>query len=86
MKTPGPEFLFSEAEASNFIKNETLAQVFSCEFWEISKNTFLQNSSERLLQYLDNILGLNFWMLFQSLNIKDTFTANLCKATLRNFN
>ena len=26
--------------ACNFIKKETLAQVFSCEFWEISKNTF----------------------------------------------
>ena len=25
----------------NFIKKETLAQVFSCEFCEISKNTFL---------------------------------------------
>ena len=24
----------------NFIKNETLAQTFSCEFCEISKNTF----------------------------------------------
>ena len=24
----------------NFIKKETLAQVFSCEFYEISKNTF----------------------------------------------
>ena len=24
----------------NFIKNETLAQVFSCEFCEISQNTF----------------------------------------------
>ena len=29
-----PESLF------NFIKKETLAQVFSCEFCEISKNTF----------------------------------------------
>ena len=28
-------------EACNFIKKETLAQVFSCEFYEISKNTFL---------------------------------------------
>ena len=27
-------------EAFNFIKKETLAQVFSCEFCEISKNTF----------------------------------------------
>ena len=26
--------------ACNFIKKETLAQVFSCEFWEISKNAF----------------------------------------------
>ena len=30
-------FLF---KACNFIKNEVLAQVFSCEFCEISKNTF----------------------------------------------
>ena len=29
----------------NFIKKETLAQVFSCEFCEISKNIFLQNAS-----------------------------------------
>ena len=29
-----------QAEACNFIKKETLAQVFSCEFWEISKNNF----------------------------------------------
>ena len=26
--------------ACNFIKKDTLAQVFSCEFCEISKNTF----------------------------------------------
>ena len=30
------------------IKKETLAQVFSYEFCEISKNTFLQYTSERL--------------------------------------
>ena len=28
-------------EACNFIKKDTLAQVFSCEFCEIFKNTFL---------------------------------------------
>ena len=28
-------------EACNFIKKETLAQVVSCEFCEISKNTFV---------------------------------------------
>ena len=27
-------------EACNFIKKETLAQVFSCEFCQVSKNTF----------------------------------------------
>ena len=29
-----------QAPACNFIKKETLAQVFSCEFCETSKNTF----------------------------------------------
>ena len=38
--------------ACNFIQKQTLAQVFSCEFYEISKNTFLQNNS-----------GGCFWML-----------------------
>ena len=28
-------------QACNFIKKETVAQVFSCEFCEISKNTFV---------------------------------------------
>ena len=33
------------------LRKETLAQVFSCEFCEISKHTFLQNTSkQRLLQ------------------------------------
>ena len=35
-----PEPFFNKAQACNFIKKETLAQVFSCEFWNISKNTF----------------------------------------------
>ena len=37
------------AWACNFIKKETQAQMFSCEFCEISKNTFLQNPFELLL-------------------------------------
>ena len=32
--------LFFNKVAGNFIKKETLAQVFSSEFYEISKNTF----------------------------------------------
>ena len=32
------------SEACNFIKKETLAQVLSCEFCEISKNTFFDRT------------------------------------------
>ena len=32
-------------QAYNFIKKETLAQVFSCEFWEIFKNTFFSKNT-----------------------------------------
>ena len=35
------ESLLQESKICNFIKKETLAQVFSFEFCEISKNTFL---------------------------------------------
>ena len=31
--------ILQNSQKNNFIKKETLAQVFSCEFWEISKNT-----------------------------------------------
>ena len=34
----------SMCEACNFIKKECLAQIFSCEFCEISKNTFFYRS------------------------------------------
>ena len=35
-----PEVFCVKNQACSFIKKETLAQVFSCEFGEISKNTF----------------------------------------------
>ena len=37
-KTPVPVIKL-KAKAFNFIKREALAQMFSCEFYEISKNT-----------------------------------------------
>ena len=38
-KTPKPEPLFNKlAEACNFIKKKTLAEIFFCEYCEISKN------------------------------------------------
>ena len=42
-------FLIKLQAPCNFIKKETLAQAFSCEFCEISKTPFLQNTSGRLL-------------------------------------
>ena len=40
-------------QACNFIKKETLVQVLSWEFCEISKDSFLQNTSGRLLLWLN---------------------------------
>ena len=34
------DFYLEQPQACNFIKSETLAQVFSCEFCEISQKTF----------------------------------------------
>ena len=41
-----------QVDACNVIKKETLAQVFSCGFCEIFKNTFFKNTSWRLLHYI----------------------------------
>ena len=48
------------SRACNFIKKETLTQVFSCEFSEISKNTFFTEhvwatDSIKLLIYTETI-------------------------------
>ena len=58
-RPPPPPFLVTPLktcarvshDACIVIKKETLAQVFSCEFCDISKNTFLQNISGRLLLF-----------------------------------
>ena len=39
-KHPCQSLFLIESQPCNFIKKETLAQVFSCEFCKISKNTF----------------------------------------------
>ena len=47
-----PESFLIKLQASgvvSFIKKETLAKVFSCEFCKISKNAILQNTSGPLL-------------------------------------
>ena len=42
-------------EVCNFIKKENLAQVFSCEFCEISKNTFFIEHLWKTASYLTNM-------------------------------
>ena len=42
-------FLEISQQVCNFIKKETLAQVFSCEFCEISKNAFFTEHLRLLL-------------------------------------
>ena len=47
-----------------FIKKETLAQVLSCEFWEISKNTFSYRWF-RLLSHIGSIRSSRSQMFFK---------------------
>ena len=49
---------FTEKHLCNFIKKETLVQVFSCEFWEIAKNTFFTEHLWWLLYFISLILLL----------------------------
>ena len=50
-----------QAKGCNFIKKEYLAQVFSCEFCEISKNTFITEHLQATASYYF-ILVLNKWV------------------------
>ena len=75
--------------------NKTLAQVFSCEFCEISKNTFLQNTSGRLLltyfysllRYLTEPLPWKFQrMLIENLFSRGSnWRCSMKKGVLKNF-
>ena len=51
-----PEPHLVSSRASNFIEKETLAQVFSCEFCEIFKNTFVNTSGRLLLAMKSDFL------------------------------
>ena len=55
-KQPLEVFFVKRPQACNFIKKETLAQVFSCEFCEISKNTFF---TEHLLATASSLSNEN---------------------------
>ena len=60
-------------DACNFIKKETLAQVFFCEFWEIYKNTFFYRTPLVPASVLRAFCKLfYFWWCFSSDHWKNT--------------
>ena len=69
--------LCQKPEACNFIKKETLAQVFSCEFYKISKNTFFSQNTSGGCFFL-----YSFWQFFLIYLLIGMFThyyTDVCK-------
>ena len=64
-----PESLFQiklQASACNFIKKETLAQTFYCEYWEVSNPCFWDYSNKHLFNFpllFFVIVLLNFFLV-----------------------
>ena len=78
-----------QVKACNFIKKETLAQVFSCEFCEISKNTLFTEhlwtaaSDISLLDFTNDDHLFSFCILRFARNFQVTQPAFTCsKLTL----
>ena len=67
-----------EAEACNFIKKETLAQVFSFEFCEISKNTFSYRTPlvAASIRTLKSLMGIKHTKGKRSVAFKTTIKKN----------
>ena len=51
----------------NFIKKETLVQVFSCEFCEIFKNTYFYRRPPVAASYMNNLINSKGLNLFKTL-------------------
>ena len=54
-KQPPEVFCKNRCLASSFTKKEALAQVFSCEFWEILKNTFFTENLWTIASSYDSL-------------------------------
>ena len=60
------------ASTCNFIQKETLVLVLSCQFWEISKNTFFTSGSKLIITPVVMLFSFNrtlsekcpYWELF----------------------
>ena len=63
-------------EACNFIKKETLAQVFSCEFCEITKNTFSYKTALVATSDKTNVVFIFYNMLEWTSYISTRFVWN----------
>ena len=68
-------FFIKVASACNLIKKETLAQVFSCAFCEISKNTFFTEHFQWLLLYEDRCyIKMILWSEYYYRKMVESFT------------
>ena len=67
-----------QASGSNFIKKDTLAQVFSCEICKISKNTFLNRTPLSYCFWKPLSMHWKIWKAFSINNIilADFFSIN----------
>ena len=57
-----PFLIKLQAQACNFIRKETLAQAFSCEFSEISKNTYSYRAPPWLRVWVFCIKSITIWV------------------------
>ena len=71
-KHPCQSLFFNKVAACNFIKKETLAQVFSCEFCVISKNTFSTEHLWPTASHIDFVIVI-FLLIFNFYHFKSTF-------------
>ena len=70
------------AKAGSFIKKETLAQIFSCEFCEMSKNIFLTKRLWATVSLFNKFVELQLWNL--SSNVLNTITEKINETKYRN--
>ena len=66
LRSSRQEVFCEKSLTCNFIKKETLAQVFSFEFWEISNNTFFtEHHWLTACGYSEKVIPSRTFLLFQ---------------------
>ena len=77
--------ILHNSQACNFIKNEPLAQVFSCEFCKISKSTFFYRTLLTAASYLSNIPKVRNHEWDSRLKVTNLLKMDPSKCIFRNF-